>query len=181
MRELIMTLPLLALPSCAQTTQSRADTDCGDLEYCYKLQLDPENAEGTEPGFPYEEFGSCASDCTTDDDCYGSARCTPKGICKDLSLNSDRQWGGYEPGLSQLLVSGRYAPMLTCSGFLECMLNCESDPATCNDCLLQVDTPSLSTARPLWDCLLNDCGNTSFSVCMNQACENQKVMCVEDN
>ncbi|MEE2836987.1 MAG: hypothetical protein VYB65_13295 [Myxococcota bacterium] len=180
MRHVILLAPLVLALSCAQTTQCRIDNDCQELEYCYKVALDPESADGTEPGFPYEEFGTCASDCTSDADCYGSARCTPKGICKDLSLSADRQWGGYEPGLEGVLAASAYAPMLTCSGFMDCMLACESDRATCNDCLQQVDPPSLQPANDLWNCLLTECDGASFAVCMNGPCENQKVMCRND-
>ena len=181
MRYLTIIIPLFALAGCAQATQCQSDNDCNDLEYCYKSQLeDLENAEGTEPGFPYEEFGTCRSDCTSDSDCYGSARCTPKGICKDLSLNTDRQWGGYEPGLNEVLAASAFAPMLNCSAFLDCMLECESDRSSCNNCLLQVDPPSLPLVQPLWNCLLEECGNTGFAICMNGPCENQKAMCRED-
>ena len=180
MRYLLFAVALSALAGCVQAAQCRNDTDCGDLEYCYKLALDPESAEGTEPGFPYEEFGTCTSDCTSDADCYGSARCTPQGICKDLSLNTDRQWGGYEPGLEQILSTSAFAPMMNCSSFIDCMLECESDRTTCNNCLMQVDPPSRNLAVSLWNCLLEDCDNTGFSICLNGPCENEKAMCRED-
>ena len=181
MRYLLVVVPLFAVAGCIQAIQCRTDNDCNALEYCYKLALDPESAEGTEPGFPYEEFGTCTSDCTSDSDCYGSARCTPQGICKDLSLNADRQWGGYEPGLAEILATSAYAPMMNCSTFIECMLECESDRTTCNRCLLQVDPPSLPLAKPLWDCLLSNNGiAASFAIRMNNECENEKAMCQED-
>jgi hypothetical protein len=181
MRPMILSLLFTVLSGCQTTVQCSADEDCANLEYCYKLALDLENAEGTEPGFPYEEFGTCTSDCTSDSDCHGSARCTPKGICKDLSADNDRQWTGYEPSLEQLLTARRFAPLLNCQGFMFCILECESEPATCSDCVQGVDSSSQALARNLTDCMRDNCQNTSYSNCLNGPCVNEKLLCREDN
>ena len=180
MRPIVLLMFCTLLGSCQTNVQCRADEDCADLEYCYKLALDLENAEGTEPGFPYEEFGTCTSDCTSDADCYGSARCTPKGICKDLSLDTQRQWVGSERGLDQLLRNRRFAPLLTCQGFLTCLMACETEPATCIDCELQVDAMSQELAEQLTECMAQNCVGESFATCLNGPCVSEKLLCRED-
>ena len=180
MRPMILILSTVLLSGCQTTVQCGADEDCADLEYCYKLPLDPENAEGTEPGFPYEEFGTCTSDCTSDADCHGSARCTPKGICKDLSLDNERQWLGYEPGMSQLLETRRFAPLLSCQGFLACLFECEPQPTTCTDCEQGVDASSRRLTDDLMLCMRSKCQGVSFSNCLNGPCVDEKLLCIED-
>jgi hypothetical protein len=182
MQNRLILLSSILLAACPAATECRLDDDCADLEYCYRAPIaDLEAAEGTEPGYPYQEFGTCTSDCTTDADCHGSARCTPKGICKDLTLNSERQWTGYEPGLDQLQRVTRYAPLLSCQAFMTCVLNCESEPDNCNDCVLAIDPPSQSLAMELWICVNSEaCNGQTWAVCLNNACLNEKLMCRDD-
>ena len=178
----LITASLIGL-GCDEAKVCRADTDCDALNYCYRAPLDLAEAEGTEPGFPYEETGLCTSDCTSDADCFTSSRCTPKGICRDLTNATERQWTGFEPSLPSLLDSRRFAPLLNCSGFITCLLNCNDDVATCQRCYLSVDPPSQSEVDAVSNCLITKCpdGQTLLSCLGDEAiCGNPYLNCRED-
>lgn len=180
MRLALPFIGLIMLQGCTSTSVCRADEDCADLEYCYRAPLDLEQAEGTEPGYPYEETGLCTSDCTSDADCFGSSRCTPKGICKDLTSSNQRQWSGYEPNLPNFMAQTRFAPLFSCQDFVTCLLNCET-PETCSQCSHQVDGPSRELSGLLSACLQTNCPQTrTVSQCLNDECNNEFLLCVED-
>jgi hypothetical protein len=183
MRILFLLMTSLIGLGCDQPKVCRADTDCEELHYCYRAPLDLAEADGTEPGYPYEETGFCASDCISDADCFASARCTPKGICRDLTNATERQWTGYEPSLPALLDTRRFAPLLTCAGFIVCLLNCNDELEACQRCYLSVDPPSQDEVESVSNCLITKCpeGQTLLS-CLGDAaiCQNAYLVCQED-
>ena len=168
--------PLCLRLSCAQTTQCRIDNDRQELEYCYKVALDPESAAGRDrAGLPLRGVRHLRLGLHIRRRLLRERLLHPK----DLQRPEPER----RPTVGRLRARSRgraaasaYAPMLTCLGFADCMLARGPTAPTCNDRLQQVDPPSLQPANDLWNCLLTECDGASFAVCMNGPCENQKVM-----